>query len=106
MADDITVNLDSDLERKLELHPAVESSARASAVAIADEARASAPVMSGAYRESIVVQKSNRGKSGMYRVFASDPKSAWIEFGTANEPAQFNLRNAAEALGFKFVKKG
>lgn len=114
MAEDITkLELDPELARKLEVHADVQMGARLIAVQIADRARATAPVGDpsvdpnpGAYRDSIVVQKSNRPNSGVYRVFSNDPKASWIEFGTASHPALFIFRNAAESLGLRFVKKG
>ena len=102
-----TITLDLDAIRKLEKHEKIESAAEEVCNAIAARARETAPVDSGAYRDSIVVQKSNRPNSGIYRVYSSDPKASWIEFGNgAGFQATFNIRNAAEALGLKFEKKG
>lgn len=102
-----TITLDLDAIRKLEQHEKIESAAEEVCNAIAARAKETAPVDSGAYRDSIVVQKSNRPNSGIYRVYSEDPKAAWIEFGTSNGiEATFNIRNAAESLGLKFVKKG
>lgn len=69
---------------------------------IAAVARANAPRDSGKYADSIKVQKTKSGA----RVFASDHKAAWIEFGvpSRNRPALFVLRRAADALGLKFRK--
>jgi hypothetical protein len=101
---DVEVTLNSNLEKELHQHPAVSSSARASVVAIADRARAMAPVQTGAYRDGIIVNAPNA--KGVARVVATDQKSTWVEFGTASQPGQFIVRSAAESLGFKFVKKG
>lgn len=70
---------------------------------IADVARSSAPVQSGAYVDGIVVQKTKSGA----RVFASDHKSAWLEFGVPSRgiPARWILRRAVEAAGYKFKKR-
>lgn len=111
MAD--SINLDPNLVKMIEGHAEVQTAAQQAAENIARAAIESAPVgdpsidnASGSYKSSIVVQKSNKGDSGIYRVFASDRKAAWIEFGNANMPARFILRNAAESLGYRFVKKG
>ena len=72
------------------------------ATAIAAEARATAPVVTGNYRDGIVVQATKHGA----RVLASDQKSTWVEFGIPSRGVapQFVLRNAAESLGYKFKK--
>jgi hypothetical protein len=82
--------------------PIIASSAEAAAEQIAEIARSSAPHESGDYAAGIVVQKTKTGA----RVFASDYKSAWIEFGVPSQgkPARFNLRRAVEAAGFRFKK--
>jgi hypothetical protein len=101
---DVEVTLDSNLESKLHKFPAVQASARASVVAIAERAKAMAPVQTGAYRDGIIVNAPN--EKGVARVLSTDQKSSWVEFGTANQPGQFIIRSAAQSLGFKFVKKG
>jgi hypothetical protein len=69
---------------------------------IAEQARATAPVLTGAYRDGITAERTPFGA----RVIASDEKSSWIEFGRPNHdvPAQFILRRAVDALGLKFKK--
>lgn len=69
---------------------------------IAAYAIGAAPVVTGRYRDGIIVQETKRGA----RVLASDQKSSWIEFGNPkrNQPARFILRNAVEALGYTFKK--
>lgn len=83
--------------------PEIDTSAREAAEKIAAMAQDMAPVVSGDYKAGIIVQKTKSG----YRVFASDPKSAWIEFGVPsdNEPAKFVLRRATEAAGYSFAKR-
>jgi hypothetical protein len=102
---DAEITLDANLEKDLHVHPAVISSARASAVAIAERAKEMAPVVTGAYRNGIVVDPPSP-KKGVARVHGTDQKSSWVEFGTATQPGQFIIRSAAESLGFKFIKKG
>lgn len=97
------IKLDPDLNNKIVHLPEIETAALAIAEKIADAARANAPVDSGRYSAGISVQKTKTGA----RVFASDQKSAWIEFGIPSQgkPAQFILRKAAQASGFKFKKR-
>lgn len=111
MADEIA--LAAGLEQMIEGHAEVRTAAQTIAENIAEAARNAAPVgdpsiddASGSYKQSIVVQQSNKGNSGLFRVFAGDRKASWIEFGNANQPARFILRNAAESLGYQFIKKG
>jgi HK97 gp10 family phage protein len=94
--------LNPQLEKELHKFPAVSTNVDEAAQAIASRARDMAPVETGAYRDGIVVQKSN-GK-GVARVAATDQKSSWIEFGTSTEPAQFVMRQAVESLGLSFKK--
>jgi len=70
---------------------------------IANLAKAIAPVDTGRYRDGIEFEKTTLGA----RVIARDQKSAWIEFGipSREHPAQFILRQAAEAVGLKFVRR-
>lgn len=103
MADE-SVELDPQLEKKLHTFPAVTAGSRLTAVAIADAARASAPVQSGAYAAGIVVDPPS--PKGVARVHATDPKSSWVEFGTSTQEGHFTIRTAAESLGLKFVKRG
>jgi len=99
---DIRIHLNADLEQRVAEMPTVLDSAMTAASGIADAARSDAPVATGAYQSSIVAEKTRKGA----RVFAADPKSAWIEFGIPGRgiPAHFNLRSAAKRLGFKFRK--
>lgn len=103
MDDDITIDLVPELDEQVLQMVEVKDSAYQAAEKVADIAIATAPVVSGDYRDGIEVQVTKSGA----RVFASDPKSAFVEFGVPSqgEPAQFNLRRAAEAAGLKFTKR-
>ena len=107
--DDITITIHEDeLDRSLKNLPELGDSALAVAEKIAAVARATAPVGSGSYAAGITVQPFRGGA----RVFATDPKSAWVEFGVPGHldwgetvdpiPATHNLRRAAESLGLSF----
>lgn len=91
-----------DLEKELPKLPGVIKSAEDVADAIAQRARDTAPVQTGAFRDSIIAQKVN--SKGVARVISTDPKGSFIEFGTSIEPARFIFRNAVESLGLKFKK--
>jgi hypothetical protein len=84
--------------------PVVMVSAHDAAEKIAQVARDTAPVLTGAYQAGIVVQDTKGGA----RVFASDYKSAWVEFGipSRGQAAHFTLRRAAEVAGYTFKKRG
>lgn len=102
MADDFHVTIDGDIDDKVKGLPIVTSASQEAAEEIAEIARENAPVDEGSYQNGIKVQKTKFG----YRVFASDQKSAWIEFGVPSQgiAARFNLRRAVEASGYKFRK--
>lgn len=104
MADDIRIELNPDLEDQVHHLPEVTSAAMEMARMVAAVARGDAPKDTGTYASGITVQET---KSGGARVFASDQKSAWIEFGVPgrNQPARWVLRRAAEACGLKFTKR-
>lgn len=99
---DFHIDIDKDLDLRLKDNKALKAAALEAANKIADIARETAPVETGDYRDGIIVQATPRGA----RVLASSNKSAWIEFGVPanNEPAKFNLRNAAKAAGYDFEK--
>lgn len=103
MADDIKVTVDGDIDLKALDAPELQAQAIEMANKIAAIARSTAPVESGDYQGSIVVEKTKHGA----RVYAGDYKSAWIEFGVPSQgkPAHFNLRRAVEAAGYGFRKK-
>jgi hypothetical protein len=94
----------SSLDAEVARSETVADAALKAAEEIAKAAQASAPVQSGAYQGSIIAEAFKGGA----RVYASDEKSALIEFGAPGrgQPAKFNLRNAAVKLGYKFGKKG
>ena len=104
MADDFKVEINGDIDDKVRKLPEVRASAKEAVDKIAGIARDTAPVESGDYRAGIVTQQTRNG----WRVFAMDPKSAWVEFGVPshNQPPQFILRRAAEAAGYRFKKRG
>jgi hypothetical protein len=102
--DDFHIDLDPGLDEKVAKIPELLTDSKDAAEQIADVARGTAPVQSGAYVDGIEVQETKSGA----RVFASDYKSAWIEFGVPSQgqPAHFNLRKAAESAGYEFKKRG
>lgn len=102
-AEDVHIDIDDDIDEKVADIPEVKETAFDVAERVAEIARTTAPVLSGDYAAGIEAQKTKKGA----RVFASDFKSAWIEFGVPSRgiPATWNLRNAARAAGLKFRKK-
>lgn len=104
MAEDYYLDLVPDLDRKVAELAEVKAVALPIAEKIADRARSTAPHESGDYEASIQAEATPGGA----RVFASDYKAAWIEFGVPSQgvPAKFNIRSAAESLGLKFRGKG
>lgn len=78
----------------------VKEAAFQAATAIADNARATAPVREGTYQGSIGVEAFRGGA----RVVSDDPVARLLEFGAPHRglPARYIFRNAAAALGFKF----
>ena len=101
MAEDITSFIISPtLMKDLHVFPEIQTSLEDVANRIAERARAMAPVVTGNYRDGIQVNKPNSG-SGVWRVYASDQKSSWVEFGNGKQPPQFIMRSACESLGFK-----
>ncbi|NNC10694.1 hypothetical protein HII28_02175 [Planctomonas sp. JC2975] len=101
--DDIRFEPAEGLDDKVLELPLVGASAEEIANRIAEVARDSAPEETGEYAAGITVQKTKTGA----RVFASDFKSAWLEFGVPSRgvPARFILRRAVEAAGYKFKKR-
>lgn len=74
----------------LAAEPSVKVALRVRAEAAAGLARSSAPVLSGAYRDSIDVDGTD--------LVATDFKANWIEKGTARFRARRTLTNAAQAV--------
>jgi hypothetical protein len=103
MREQESVDLDPDLDEKLNKMIAEGGKPLEIAEAIASAARADAPVESGLYAAGISAAKTPHGA----RVIASDNKSSWIEFGipSQNQPPQFVLRRAVDSLGLKFSKR-
>lgn len=103
MREQESVDIDPDLDDKLNKMIAEGGTPLEVAQAIANAARADAPVVSGAYAAGISAMKTPHGA----RVVASDNKSSWIEFGipSQNQPPQFILRRAVDSLGLKFSKR-
>lgn len=97
--------LNPNLRDEMHQFPEVQASVKDVAEAIAAEARLRAPVVTGRYRDGIEVNRA-QSKGGVWRVHASDQKSSWVEFGTSTQPGQFVMRNAVEALGLSFKKRG
>jgi len=66
----------------------------------ADEARRTAPVDTGAYRDSIRVEEDT-SPDGRARAFvvADDPKATALEFGTSDTPRFRTLGRAANVRG-------
>lgn len=103
MAEEIAkIELNPNLTKELHSFPDVQSATLEIAERIAEEARLSAPAVTGRYRDGIKVDKPT--KSGVARVISTDQKSAWVEFGNGHQDGQFIFRNAVEALGLKFKK--
>lgn len=103
--DDIEFIPNPQLEKDLHTFKPVTESTEKAANVIAAAARELAPVDTGAYRDSITVDKPSQ-KNGVARVVATDQKSSWIEFGNhhTNQPPQYVLRTAVEMTGHKFKK--
>ena len=101
---DFHIDIVDDIEVKVAAEKFLEESALEVAERVAAIARENAPQLSGDYASGIGAQEFRGGA----RVFASDYKSAWIEFGVPSrgKPAHWVLRRAAEAAGLKFRKKG
>lgn len=62
---------------------------------IAAEARASAPVLTGAYRDGI----GTEFRRTVVRVVDEDPDAIYKEYGTSDTPAHAALTDAARARG-------
>jgi len=114
---DMQVDINPSCDELMRTFPSVDVSVQEAANQIAETARqlAANHRLTGRYAAGIVVQKSNRPKSGGYRVLSQDPKSSWMEFGIPGrvdwhgnpKPVKgyFIMRNAVEANGYLFSKK-
>ena len=99
----LQIDIDDDVDKRAAMEPVVKETALEAAERVATIARETAPQLTGNYASGIGVQPIKTGA----RVFASDYKSAWIEFGVPSrgQPAHWILRRAAEAAGLKFRKR-
>ena len=102
MREQETISLDPDLDAKVNEMIAKGDKPIEAAQKIASAARATARVVTGAYRDGITAKKTPHGAV----VIASDEKSSWEEFGipSQGQPATFNLRRAVDSTGYKFKK--
>lgn len=62
---------------------------------IADDARASAPVLTGAYKGGVGVEVSGE----TVQVVNNDPDAGFKEYGTSDTPAHATMTNAARRYG-------
>lgn len=69
------------------------------AATAARSAQAIAPVLTGAYKDSIRSEARILEGKATGLVIAEDFKAAWIEFGTETNPTYAPLRKGAEAAG-------
>lgn len=79
----IEVKLDHGEMHDLLTGPEIESALREIAEKAAARARATAPVLTGAYRDSIRVESDETDRTAV-RVVAHDPKATIIESRTSN----------------------
>ena len=100
---DLRIDIDGDIDERVVEEKVVKETALEAAERVVAIARETAPHLSGDYAAGIGVQPTKTGA----RVYASDYKSAWIEFGipSRGQPAHWILRRAAEAAGLKFKKR-
>ncbi len=73
----------------------MEAALLSSAEMAAEAAQALAPVLTGAYRDSIHAE----AEEGEARLVADVPYAVYVEFGTVDTPAFSPLRRGAEAAG-------
>lgn len=85
-------------QRELERDLAYKHGLKEKADDAAEAAKSFAPVLTGAYRDSIKVTEEN----GEVYVSATDFKANWIEFGSINNPKSAPLRRGAQAAGLRF----
>ncbi len=78
---------------------AVSEGTRRAAEKIAARARDLAPVDTGAYRDSIGVDRTQRRDRSGHEVVARDRKAHWIEFGSEGRAPQRVLGRAADTRG-------
>jgi hypothetical protein len=66
---------------------------------LADGARDAAPVLTGAYRNSIQVEMETEGGMVIGVVSANVDYAGWIEFGTSDTPAFAPMRRGIDRVG-------
>lgn len=81
-------------------NPAVRVELRARAETAARIAKGLAPVLTGAYRDSIGVEEGALGPE----LVATDFKAGWIEFGTVKTRAFAPLRTAARKVATRLIE--
>jgi HK97 gp10 family phage protein len=101
--EDLEFTPNPDLMDQLHMFDPVQASIKQTAEAIAARVKQDAPVDSGAFAESIEVNRANN-KGGVWRVASDDYAAPFIEFGTHSQPARFIFRNAVTSLGLSFTK--
>ncbi len=89
---DVTFNVDTAFQSLLHAG-SFDAQTLEAAELVADAARGIAPVLTGAYRDSITASVVSHGRA---RVTAADPKAYWIEYGNrgGRQAPQFVLRRA------------
>lgn len=87
-------NLDNELRREVRYKVELLAAAKDAETA----AKSFAPVRTGAYRDGIKAQI----QGGDVVLSATDFKSHWIEWGSANNPPSAPLRRGVRAVGLKF----
>jgi hypothetical protein len=107
MAEEMKLELVPNIIEVIEKLPTVEEKVKATAEQIAGVARTLVHSETGQYSESIRVEKTNKSKSGLWRVIAKDPKAFFVEFGAPARGlrGQYVMRRAAESLGLPWQKK-
>jgi len=93
-------------EKELVRMAEVRSHLRDAAEAIAGVAANNVHGDTGGYESSLSVEEFGRGTPKGYRVVARTPYASLLEFGGRFMRAQYPLRNAVEACGLKFKRKG
>lgn len=81
----VKVVTNRDALRQLRSEPTVAALVRSRAERVRDEARSTAPVLTGAYRDSIVVlDRSNKKSGGRFSIGSDVPYAMVLEARTGN----------------------